>query len=297
MLNNTTISRVLVSIITLAAVANATFEIIEPIPGGGSGGGGQSGPLYPQYVDEACIRISNDWNGLSYDLRAENNEEQIHTWETEYGYEEWTEPQHSSGDMYFTLEQGFMGEYYLPLSPQMRFRERIYNKYDNEKEFSLEATWKFLFTDKIVDWQEPPKGYNSFNAFGIDHSEHISLKREEEWIWNGEDDWTVIEGDNIRGNFGFYFKDTLVESADVRINQYTYWDNNIMYPGIEIAANFDLEYLGDYLDFTDIILLPDFPDIIIVPQETLNMINSVPEPATLALLLTGGLAFIRRRRS
>ncbi|MAH47386.1 hypothetical protein CMI37_16295 [Candidatus Pacearchaeota archaeon] len=256
----------------------------EPSPGSGGGSGGGGGVVVSQVPQR--IRKEIGFPGFYVGLSVENREEETYKWEGKDG-ETYIDisPKHTSGSLYFDIEQGALNNYYLPTGSDVDVR-----RYDEEGSFRVDigARFRLVGEDDVEGWKELPSGGVNFD-FGMAFSSWISVRHGSDWIWDEEtgEGWPV-ENDGVEGHGGFSFENAETTDARLSVREASHWINDVCYPELVIEGEFDVQWLGDIHVLTELNALVPLVD---------GGEATVPEPCTLTLLGLGAFgALLRRRR-
>lgn len=224
------------------------------------------------YVPETNFSSQTHMNGFDGYLNGNNSDAWYHMPDPgDPGEGHWHEA-YSSGNYYFQIKQGFMGKNMIPFS----INQEIY-RWDDSGDYGINATFRLLFVDDIwADFQKVPSVGSGFNAFGINYNMHSNMGHEEIW----KEDTEIITS-NIEGNFNYYFENSTLNYGDDYIDQFSHWaDKDTIIDGLEINLYFNLTIEEKFKEA----FFASVP------------VTAVPEPATMALLSSGILGVLLKRR-
>lgn len=268
--------KVLTIVAALMLIATANAAIV--IPPSGGGGGNISlvvEPINPRFESRT------EMPGYQSYLTGSNNQRWYHQWESNEGH--WHEAE-STGYYNFRIDQGFMGNQYLPIESGIGVV-----RWDDQGNFNIRAEFKMVQPEFLpADYLNTPSGGTSWNAFGINYNTNISLGHQTIWEWETE---TEIETADVTGWFSYNFQDSLLIDAIDRVSEWQMWTGeDTALDGIRLTAWFNVQYVGKNLDtFNSIIgLAPADYD---APASMV-----IPEPTTMLLLGAGATLLLRRKR-
>ena len=272
---------IVASVFVLVFAGSGFAGVVEEIPSGGdSGGGGGGGSTNPPYVSPE-IREWIDLPGFHVSLYANNREAEEHTWEWEG--KKYTEvwPKETYGSVDFNIEQGALGNNYLPMWHEVDIR-----RYDDQGNFIIGMEFAFLLVGDASGWKELPQGSTNWDFGGFHISTNSSVQHHSNLEWNKEkEDWVEIWTEDIDGYASFSFEDAETTYASLDVHDWGYWWNGDYYDGLRIEGFFDVFWKGS--------------------EEKLEVLNlmipsvGVPEPVTIALISFGvvGCWLTRREKS